>query len=50
MSMRLEPSAHPFYGARQLDDVEGHAPADWFFLVGHIDNSAAAFADFLESL
>src|SRR5207244_2847613 len=27
MSMRLEPSAHPFYGARQLDDVEGDRSA-----------------------
>ena len=32
----------------ELDELERHAPADRFFLFGHIDDAAAAFADLLE--
>jgi len=32
----------------QLDDFQRHAAADGFFLLGHIDHAATAFADLLQ--
>ena len=32
----------------QLDDLERHAAAHRFLLLGHVNHAAAAFADFLE--
>ncbi len=32
----------------QLDDFQGDGPVDWFLLLGHVHDSATAFADFLE--
>jgi len=32
----------------QLDDLEGDAAADRLLLLGHIDDTAAAFADLLK--
>ena len=34
----------------QLDDFERHPPAHRFFLLGHINHAAAAFADSLQQL
>jgi hypothetical protein len=34
----------------QLDDLERHTAADRLFLLGHVNDAATAFADFLEQL
>ena len=46
----FEPGDDLFGVHPQLDDLEGHPAADGFFLLGHINDPAAALADFLQQL
>jgi hypothetical protein len=46
--LRLKAGNDIFGVHAQLDDFEGNAPADWFLLFGHINDTAAPFAYLLE--
>ena len=48
LALGLEPGDDLFRVHAQLDDLEGHPAADRLLLFGHIDHSAAAFANLLE--
>ena len=50
LPLRLEPGDDLRGVHAQLDDLERDAAAHRLLLLRHIDNSAAAFADFLEQL
>ena len=50
LALGLE-AGHDLFGVHpQLDDFQGHAAADRFLLLGHIDHPHAAFADLLQQL
>jgi hypothetical protein len=48
LSLGLESRDNTFGIHAQLDDLERHAATDRFFLFGHINHAAAAFANLLE--
>ena len=47
-ALGFEAGDHVFGVHPQLDDFEGNAAANGFFLLGHINHPATAFADFLQ--
>ena len=50
LAFGLKASDNLFAIHAELDDFQGHPPAHGGLLFGHIDNTAAAFADLLEQL
>ena len=48
LPLGLEAGDDAFGVHAELDDLEGDSAADRFFLFGHIDDAATAFADLLE--
>ena len=48
LPFRLEAGDHGFGVHAQFDDFERDAPAHRFLLLGHVNDTAAAFADFLK--
>ena len=50
LALRFEPRDDGLRVHSKLDYLEGDAPAHGFFLLGHVDDAAAAFADFLQQL
>ena len=49
LALRFEPGDHLLRVHAQLDDFERDAAAHRFLLLGHVDDAAAAFADFLKN-
>ena len=50
LALSLKSGNDAFRVHPQLDDFDSNAPADRLLLLGHVDDAAAAFADFLEQL